>query len=232
MKKQAIIGMALIAILGAGGCGVTELNEEQNAQAAEYIAGLMLKHVEGYEKNLIYPVVTTKPVSLEETQAPSQTGGNDGKTPLKSNKPVSDDGGKNISSDLNDVLGIAGCKVEYKSMKVCNSYKEKENASYGIFAKSGKKLVAVRFEIKNKSTKNIKLNLHKKDITYQLVLPDGKTVTSQPTLLDNDMNYLSATVKKRKKMDGIAMFMVSKKMNVQNIKLKVIGGNTTAEINL
>ena len=232
VKKQAIIGMTFIAILGASGCGVTKLNEEQNAQAAEYIAGLMLKHTEGYEKSLIYPVVTTEPVELEETQIPSQTDWNEGKTPFKNNKSESKDDSKNVSSDLNDVLGIAGCKVEYKSMKVCNSFMEKKNASYGIFAESGKKLVAVRFEIKNKSSKNVKLNLHKKDITYQLLLPDGTAVISQPTLLDNDMNYLSASVKKGKKIEGVAIFMVSKKTNVKNAKLKIIGGNTTTEINL
>lgn len=59
VKKQAVIGIALVAALGISGCGVTELNEEQNAQAAEYLAGVMLKHTKEYEKSLIYSVATT-----------------------------------------------------------------------------------------------------------------------------------------------------------------------------
>lgn len=234
MKKQTVIGMALIAALGISGCGVTELNEEQNAQAAEYLAGVMLKYTTGYEKSLIYTAATPEPtVSPEQTQAPSPTDKpGDNTMPGKSGNPASNEEDKTVLSDLNDVLDIAKCKVEYKSMKECNSYKESEDASYGVFAESGKKLIVVKFQIKNSSSKDVKIDLHKNDVTYQFVLSDGKAVTSQLTLLGNDMNYLSARIKKGKKAEGIVVFMVDKKTSVSDAKLKVIGGNTTAEITL
>ena len=232
MKKQAVIGMALVAALGISGCGVTELNKEQNAQAAEYLAGVMLKHTAGYEKSLGYSVATTEPtISPEETQTPSpasETG--DSTKPSGSSKPASNKDDKTVLSKLNDVLNIAGCKVEYKSMKKCNSYKETENASYGVFAETEKKLIVVKFQIKNSTSQNVKLDLHEKDITYQLVLSDGNTTASQLTLLGNDMNYLSTTIKKGKKIEGVVVFEVSKKTNVKNAKLKVISNNTTAEV--
>lgn len=234
MKKQAVIGMALVAALGISGCGVTELNEEQNAQAAEYLAGVMLKHTKDYEKSLVYSVATTEPtVSPQATQITSPTNEpGDGTKPDKSGNPASNKDNKTVSSDLNDVLEIANCKVKYKSMKECSSYKETEDASYGVFAGKGKKLLIADFQIKNLSSHNVKLNLHEKDVTYQLVLSDGKTVTSQLTLLDNDMNYLSANVKKGKKIKGIVVFEVNKKMNVTDAKLKIIGKSTYAEIAL
>lgn len=232
MKKQAVIGMALVAALGISGCGVTELNKEQNAQAAEYLAGVMLKHTAGYEKSLVYSVATTEPtISPEETQTPSPTSETgDSTKPSGSSKPASNKDDKTVLSELNDVLNIAGCKVEYKSMKKCNSYKETENASYGVFAETEKKLIVVKFQIKNSTSKNVKLDLHEKDITYQLVLSDGNTTASQLTLLGNDMNYLSTTIKKGKKIEGVVVFEVSKKTNVKNAKLKVISNNTTAEV--
>lgn len=233
MKKQAVIGIALVAALGISGCGVTELNKEQNDQAAEYLAGVMLKHTAGYEKSLVYDVATTEPtISPEETQTPSPTSETgDSTKPNGSSKPASNNkDDKTVLSELNDVLNIAGCKVEYKSMKKCNSYKETENASFGVFAGTEKKLIVVKFQIKNSTSKNVKLDLHEKDITYQLILPDGNTIASQLTLLGNDMNYLSTTVKKGKKIEGVVVFEVSKKTNVKNAKLKVIGNNTTAEV--
>ncbi len=237
VKKQTVIGMALIAALGISGCGVTELNEEQNAQAAEYLAGAMLKYTTGYEKSLIYAVATPEPtvstLSPEQTQAPSPTDKpGDNTMPGKSGDPASNEENNTVLSDLNDVLDIAKCKVAYKSMKECNSYKESENTSIGVFAEDGRKLIVVKFQIKNPSSKDVKIDLHKNDVTYQLVLPDGKVVTSQLTLLGNDMNYLSTTVKKGKKAEGIVVFEVSKKTSVSDAKLKVIGKNTTAEIAL
>lgn len=234
MKKQAVIGIALVAAFGISGCGVTELNEEQNAQAAEYLAGVMLKHTKDYEKSLIYSVATTEPaVSPEATQTSSPTNKpGDGTMPDKSSNPTSKKDDKTVLSDLNDVLEIANCKVEYKSMKECSSYKETENASYGVFAETGKKLIVASFQIKNSSSKDVKLNLHEKDVTYQLLLSDGKTVASQLTLLNNDMNYLSANVKKNKKIEGIVVFVVNKKENVTDAKLKIIGKSTYAEIAL
>ena len=234
VKKQTVIGMALIAALGISGCDVTELNEEQNAQAAEYLAGVMLKYTVDYEKSLIYTIATPEPtVSPEQTQAPSPTDkSGDNTMPDKSGDPASNEKNNTVLSDLNDVLDIAKCKVAYKSMKECNSYNESENTSIGLFAKDGRKLIVVKFQIKNPSSKDVKIDLHKNDVTYQLVLPDGKVVTSQLTLLGNDMNYLSTTVKKGKEAEGIVVFEVSKKTSVSDAKLKVIGKNTTAEIAL
>lgn len=234
MKKQAVIGIALVAALGISGCGVTELNEEQNAQAAEYLAGVMLKHTKEYEKSLIYSVATAEPtVSPEVTQTSSPTNEpGDGTKPDKSGNPASNKDNKTTLSDLNDVLDISDCKVEYKSMKECSSYKETEDGSYGVFAKTGKKLIVASFQIKNSSSKDVKLNLHEKDVIYQLQLSDGKTVVSQFTLLNNDMNYLSANVKKGKKIKGIVVFEVNKKVNVTDAKLKIIGKSTYAEIAL
>lgn len=227
------MGMAFVAALGISGCGVTNLNEEQNAQAAEYIAGIMLKYTAGYEKSLIYPVVTTEPVSPEETQTPSQTPeAEEPEKPAKSSKPTGGSQETDVSSDISNVMKLDGCKIEYKGMTECSSYKETENASYGIFAEDEKKLVVVKFQIKNISSKDVKLNLHKKDITYQLILSNGNTVTSQLTLLDNDLNYLSQTVKKGGKVEGVVIFTVNKKADVKDVKLKAIGSNTTAEITL
>lgn len=233
MKKQVIMGMTLAAVVGISGCGVTNLDEEQNAEAAEYIAGVMLKHTSGYERSLVYPVVTTEPESPEETQAPSLTEGAEStEAPSGTSQTATGNDTNVVSSNINDVLGVSGCKVEYKDTKESSSYKETANASYGIFAESGKKIIAVSFQIKNTSSKDVKLDFPKKDVTYQLELSDGTTLTSELTLLDSDMNYLTKTLKKGKKTEGVVIFMLSKKQNVKNAKLRVIGGNTTAEIDL
>lgn len=229
-----MIGIALVAAMGISGCGVTELNEEQNAQAAEYLAGIMLKHTKEYEKSLIYPEATEEPTVLpEETKEPSPTDKAEDDTNLSENgNMASANENETTLSDINDVMGIAQCKVTYKNMEECSSYQETKNASYGVFAERGKKLIAVKFKIKNTASENVEVNMYEKNVIYQLVLSDGKTITSQPTLLNNDMNYLSATIKKNKGIEGIVVFMANKGIDITGSKLKVIGKDKTAEINL
>lgn len=232
MKKQLMMGMTFIAVLSSSGCGVIKLTEEQNAQAAEYIAGVMLKHTVGYDKSLIYPVVTTEPVSLGEEEVDTPTTGGESNTSTQkkpsSNKPSK--GEQESLTELNDIYGIKGCKIQYKNVKVCSEYMD--SPSYGVFAEKGKKLVVVKFQMKNTSARRLKVNLHKKDITYQLVLPDGKTVSSQVTMLGNDMNYLSANLKKDGKTEGIVMFMIDKKINTKKLTMKVVSEKAIAEVKL
>ena len=67
--------LALIAALGLTGCGKTVvLNEQQTAETAEYIAGLMLKYSKNYTDSLQYPEETPEPTgSPDVTTAPGIT---------------------------------------------------------------------------------------------------------------------------------------------------------------
>lgn len=143
MKKQGVGVLALIAALGLTGCGKTVvLNEQQTAETAEYIAGLMLKHSKNYTESLQYPEETTEPEATGTpavTTAPGVTA-----EPGNQNSSATSDGSNGSEEQeqeyaLSDIMGISGIEVTADKITTCTQYTGGE-AGYAIYAKKGKGL--------------------------------------------------------------------------------------------
>lgn len=234
MRRQKWGIAMMAAALCLTGCGSSvDLNEKQNAEAAEYIAGVLLKHSSNYDKSLIYPEATVEP---ENTSSPQAT-----ETAKKSEKDSETAGGSTKNSNketvqenasIEDVFSVSGFQFKCCSKKECREYTQKNNKGYAIYAESGKKLVVVNFKIKNTSSSDKKLNLLKKGIKYQLITSDGKSYDAQITFLENDMNFLSEKIKAGKTKETVVLFMVPEKVKTGNCQLKISNGSASATVNI
>lgn len=219
MKKQTWGILLTAAALGVSGCGGVHLTDKQTSEAAEYMAGLILKYDKNYTDTLVYPDETEEPEgtvnpavssdpeqnndkNIEGSQQPSQTGG----------KAEQQGGGDTTASvsegDFADVLGVSDIKVSFKDTYVTKEYKENANSSYAVYPSSGKKLAIVRLTIKNISAKDKKIFLTERGVEYQLKLSDGTSCSAEITAISNDLNFLNTKIKAGKRKTVLLVFSV------------------------
>jgi len=217
MKRQTWGILLTTAVLGLSGCGGVQLTDKQTSEAAEYMAGLMLKYDKNYTDALVYPDETEEPEdtanpvsssnpeqdsSIEESQKPSQSG----------DKSEQQDGSDTTSAvsegSFADVLGVSDIKVSFKNVNLTKEYKEKANSSYVVYPSSGSKLAIVQLTIKNTSAKDKKIFLTERGVDYQLKLSDGTSCSAEITAISNDLNFLNTKIKAGKRKTVLLVFSV------------------------
>ena len=228
----------MAAALCLTGCGGSiELNEKQNAEAAEYLAGVLLKYSSNYDKSLIYPEdvsepensaePTATPVGIEGTSEPASeeigVGGIDAEKT---------DAEKTDAEKTDKMFTVSNVQFTCGGKKTCKEYTQKSAKSYAIYADEGKMLVVVDVKVKNVSSSDKKINLMNKGFEYQLLTSDGVSYKTQITAFNNDVNYLSAKVKAGKSKKCVAVFMVPKKTSLENCQLSISKGSSSATLEI
>ena len=217
MKKQKLGVLLLTATLGLSGCGgYIELTDKQNAEAAEYIGGLLLKYSSNYDNSLIYPdeVVVVEDTKEKETEEENEN---------SASKTDSESG----SVSLGDLFGVSSLQVKVTDTATYKEYTQKNNSSYAIYANKGKKLVVVNLQLKNTSSNSKKVKLLTKGITYKLITANGTSYDAQRTMLFEDLNFYNEKIEAGKKKQGVLVFEVPEKTKIASSQLKAEGAKGT-----
>lgn len=217
MKRQTWGILLTTAVLGLSGCGGVQLTDKQTSEAAEYMAGLMLKYDKNYTDTLVYPDETEEPegtVNPVASSNPEQDSSIEGsQKPSQSGDKSEQQGGSNTTSVVSegsfaDVLGVSDIKVSFKDLNLTKEYKEKANSSYVVYPPSGAKLAIVQLTIKNTSAKDKKIFLTERGVNYQLKLSDGTFCSAEITAISNDLNFLNTKIKAGKRKTVLLVFSV------------------------
>lgn len=229
VKKKGILLLCLCfsMIMLAGCASSTELTEDEQDKIAEYSAGILLQHYDRYSRRLV----------RQET-APQQTAAPAEKTLASGNEPVQPQagqagggaagGGNSGSGDtaaytggaaedgeqenieevpLGDLYHVKGMNVSYDSYAVCKEYPKKSSA-FKLTAKKGQRLFVVRFRLKNKTSKDLKVNLRSREIGYSL---DVDGAVYKPTIVmqkNGGLNYLDTKLKAGGSETAILVFEI------------------------
>ena len=95
---------------------------------------------------------------------------------------------------LDDLYQVEGMKVSYDSYVVCKSY-PKKSSMFQLTAKKGKRLLIVRFQVKNATSKKLKVDLVKRKISYSLDM-DGTVYDPSIAIQENGgLNFLKTNLK-------------------------------------
>lgn len=225
MKKQKWGVMTMVAVLCLTGCGNSiELNERQNAEAAEYIAGVLLKHSSNYDKSLVYPEDVVK---VENSAKPEETP----EVTSEENNAGGAEGENTVDAD--EVFSLSGFQFTCVGKQECREYTQKNAKAYAVYANDkNKKLVIVDIKVKNTTASDKKIKLMKKGYRYQLVTSDGTSYNAQITAFNNDINFLSEKVEAGKAKKCIVIFEVPKKTNVDKCQLNILKGSSTATLEI
>lgn len=206
INKKCILSLCLcFSMFALAGCVSSKnLTEEQQDIIAEYSAGILLQNADKYERKLVRQDM---PLVPEPTTTPQVTAGTE-------TMPVEDSdvatGGEEGETEnevpLNDIYGMAGMEVSYDSYTVCKKYAESEVSEIPV--REGNCLYVVKFKVKNTTSKELKVNLIKRKITYSLEL-DGDRYDAKPSILKNGgMNYLKTKIKAHSSEEAILIFEV------------------------
>lgn len=222
--------LALIAALGLTGCGKTVvLNEQQTAETAEYIAGLMLKYSKNYTDSLQYPEETPEPTeSPDVTTAPGITAEPENQNPSATSE---ENGNQEQEYTLSDIMGISGIEVTADKITTCTEYTGGETG-YAIYAKKGEKIVVANLKLKNTTTKDKKVSLVKKQLDYQLTTGDGKKYSAELSLAEDDLVFYNKKIKAGKTAKGKVVFVVSKNAKLAGCKMTVTGSGKSATVQI
>lgn len=206
INKKYVFSLCLcFSMFALAGCvSSKDLTEEEQDIIAEYSAGILLQNEDKYERKLVrqdvpvVPVQTAAPQATAEPEtAPVQTadftsGGEEGETVDE--------------IPLNDIYKIAGMEAVYDSYTVCKEYTE--SGASEIRAKKGNCLYVVKYKVKNKTSKELKVNLIKRKIEYSLSL-DGTSYDAQISWLKNGgLNCLKTKIKTHSSEEAVLVFEV------------------------
>lgn len=233
VKKIKLILLMAMVVVFLSGCSKPLLkNDAQNDHAAEYIAGIMLKHSKNYNNALIYE--TPEPVAEDTTKEEETTKEETTKNPEKDNNKDpnhnsqnNDKNNSNVATDtnmnFNEFFKSYNINVAYKAHKFYDTYPENVNDQvYNLSAGKGKKLLVVEFVVKNKSDKKIELDLLKENLVYSLQV-DGKE--SYKPLLSvlsiDDLQFIQKTFNKGESCDALLIFEVTDKAAEKNKEMYI-----------
>ncbi len=197
LKKKSILLLCLCSSMCmlVGCAGSRDLSEEQRDVIAEYSAGVLLQHYSGYSRKLekqegMAPVETEQPAAAipEPTKQPE--------APADQSAEESGTEEEEIVNEvsLDDLYQVEGMKVSYDSYVVCKSY-PKKSSMFQLTAKKGKRLLIVRFQVKNATSKKLKVDLVKRKISYSLDM-DGTVYDPSIAIQENGgLNFLKTNLK-------------------------------------
>lgn len=229
-KKKKILLFCLCASMCmlVGCVGGKSMTEEQEDIIAEYSAGVLLRNYDKYNQRLvktetIAPAVTEPPAAAPATEPPAPD--------TDTSQPGAEEKEQLNEVPLDDLYHVAGMKVSYDSYVACNEYPK--NSPMQLTAKKGQFLLVVRFNVKNKSSKPLAVNLIKRKIAYSLNM-GGKEYQPVIAMQENGgMNFLKTKLKAGASEQAILVYEIpDESKDPESMVLTVKDGGNAATIRL
>lgn len=239
MKKTVWILMVVfgISLLVSGCSQAGQFTEEEQNEAAEYIAHMVLKHDQTYQGKLQEKVsVQPNPgVVQEEFETLVSTGTTSG----GAIQGVATDGSASGAGDgseaeedyigLNDVFAKKGFEVKFVGYERYSEYPEEGVDGYfSLTAPEGKTLAVMKFRVTNQTGKELKFSQLESELKYRLDLDEKTFVRPSMTLLMNDLQYMDATLAAGESQEAVVVFTVDEGTELAGANLLVYEGAKTA----
>lgn len=235
MKRLGIILLLIIAMSLTGCIKNNDLSDKEIGIVAEYMAGLLIKYDDNYKPGLIDEDELY--LSLEE-EATEDTQPSPSSTPLADENDIGNQDENNSGNQdeetgkytISEVIGIDGLDIQYVGYKLYEIYPDDETSSYfSITPREGNQLLVASFAIENKTDKNIRLDLRKADISYQLDINIGTIHKPYMAFLENDLRLINMVIEKKTTQKAVLIFEVPKDLDMNDINL-IISKGSKAEI--
>ena len=235
MKYNNILLLFLMLFLMTSLCGcvnVQEMTEEQSDLVAEYSAGVLLRYSYRYDRRLI-----TKEQLAAQDESENEAGSTAVPEATPSPSPQPADAATAVSGSsvdearatvsLNDVYHVNGLDFSYQSHRFCKKY------STQIKAEKGEVLFVAEFKVKNRTGKKQKVNLGKRNISYNLTV-DGSEYQPTISILPNmGLNYLNTAIPAGKSEKAVLIYRMSEeRQQASEITLSVEDGDKVSIVNI
>lgn len=233
-RRMSLVLMITLAFLTLSGCKIEEtgLDEGEMNQVAEYTAKLLLRHVRGYQPQLLEKIEVQDDPSLvnEDFEVLGEEPKEKGKEeliPEENETETSEAGGKT----LKDVYGVDGLDAVFGGAGEFVKYPKNEGY-FSLVPPEGMKLFVATVILKNTSSKELHF-VHDKGIEYSLnFYKEGKVFKPGITLLEKDIKFLDVKLKAGESTNGVVVFNIPKSLNKKDVNLVITGNGVKYEISV
>lgn len=240
MKKRMFAAALIISMVLSGCASVPDLTDQNNDMISQYIAGAVLNsserygHSFNYDKSVLNPTPkpTPKPTPVPTPAATPESQDGDSSTSTGSQGNSGGTGGSTSngssgvsaakSVNLDQIYNTAGISVKPLSVET----KKDISTSYSsISADSGKKLVIVSFVIKNNSSRAVKANFARKEISYSITIGGENFGSPKLTIADGDLLSFNEKIPAGGSKKGVLVFQADSSVKIKDVKVKAAKGN-------
>lgn len=200
MKKKAIaIALAAVLCLGLTACGenaIPEMTEDELQAVGEYAATVLMKYDADHRSRLVELSLPEEEASVPAVSAaPAQTGEQGGMRPTD-DTPVENRAEVQNSYSMEEVMGLAaGMTVSFAGQEFCEQYPyEGDNTYFAVAASEGRKLLVLKFELKNTGGQDTPVDILTSECVFQVTVNGDYTRRALTTMLLNDMSTYVGTV--------------------------------------
>lgn len=219
MKK--VVCIVLCAVMLLTGCGGIQLTAKESDIIAEYAATALLRNNPYYSSRLLDEVEELEPET--ETTLPIKNNTSDG-TGYQQDE-IQPEIKEQPAKSLAEAMNISGVEVTYQGYEVLEKYEYPagEGISYAMDATTDKVLLILKFQIKNNSAEPIMCDLLSNKLVFRCTVNNEKRVSSQLTMLLNDLYSYQETVNAGETKDTILIFQIPKEYqgNITSLDLMV-----------
>lgn len=231
MKKRILV-LATILTLSSTSCSASlDLSEENSGLVSEYTASIILKNNPKYAYRLAdvsneteaKPTLspTTKPIVKPETEPTVKPVVQPTTTPTAKTDTV---------ASLENMLNLKNISLTYNKLECKTSITSEMNTSYSLTPRKGYQFVGLSFIIKNTDTKNQKIDLSSKGISYMLSIGEENTYPALLTILDSDFQFFHSTLEPKEERELLLLFEVEKNKSISSCELTAVQGKKVVEI--
>ncbi len=218
-----------------------ELSEDEGRLVSRYAAGRILNYSEQSDGRLTPPWITAAPVQPPDaadykTPAPGEV--SDSGNQLQSAAPLNPSQNADLEEPvalekvtLSELFDIMGIKVSYHTHEFCKQYPK--GTAYGPIAGQSETLLAVKFKLKNTSSRAVSVNISKMRRLQYLLAIQNQTYSPEQHILgvENVLNSLRTGIKAGKSIDAVLIYTLPNRLkNADDIILNMQNNNKEAEV--
>ena len=213
MKKRqirlvAILVSAMFVLTGCGPTPLHEMTDEERDIVVHYAAYVVGKH-NIYQKDGMtnadpeqWLEAAEEPIATEESQENVDSSLSNGAGTTSTQAEVSQ---KKIT--LEDALGVKDkASVTYQGFKTSDTYQE--GNYYSLNTVLGKTFLIMNFTIKNKSSKDLKIDAFSNNSLYAVSVDGKEQVQAEQTFLTYSLSTYQGKLKSGESVDVVLLFEI------------------------
>lgn len=239
MKERVFAAVLIISVLLTGCANVQTLTDQDNEIISQYIAGVVLNssdrygHSFKYDKSVLNPTPKPTPTPSPSPDTDSQGSSGTPGTGSHGNGGSTGNGSSGISVakrvQLGQIYDIAGINVKPKSVET----KKHISTSYSsIAADEGKKLVIVSFVIKNNSSRAVKADFARKDVSYSITIGGESFGSPMLTIAEGDLLSFNEKIPAGGSKKGVLVFQADSSVKVKDVTVRAVKDNKESVFNV
>lgn len=230
---RTLSGMLLAGALLLGGCGdYPDLTDEQVEQAGEYAAMMLLKY-DSQSRSRLMSIADMeaeqlrrdswekaaqigKKAAMEEKDKEQESG--------EAGHGVEEQGREQFlpTAKLQDGFVLPdGVNIAYVGYSLSKQYPEDHSDYFAIVATTGKKILALSFEVTNNSEGSQSIDMVNQNNLYRITVNEQYTRSNLTTLLENDLANYQGKLLPGESVELVLLIEVDEEIWMDSLKMKL-----------